>query len=298
MNKTVRTVTESIREIFGDETRIERQISVSGGDINSAFRLELSDGRAVFLKTNGVRLADMFVAEMDGLAALASSGAVPVTRALAAGTDPDRDCSYLLLEYEEQGRPGRTFWEDFGRSLALLHRQGAEDFVPGGRFGFFRDDYIGRTLQSNKAHDSWTAFFREERLLPQIRTAEHWFDRKDRSRFERLLEHLDGYLIEPDFPSLLHGDLWGGNFIVNAEGRAMLIDPAVYVGCAEADLAMTELFGGFSSRFYEGYREVSPPAHGYEDRRGLYNLYHLLNHLNLFGSGYLQSVLGIVRRFG
>ena len=114
MNKTVRTVTESIREIFGDETRIERQIPVSGGDINSAFRLELSDGRPVFLKTNSVRLADMFLAEMDGLAALAASGAVPVTRALASGTDPDRDCSYLLLEYEEQGRPGRTFWEDFG----------------------------------------------------------------------------------------------------------------------------------------------------------------------------------------
>ncbi len=298
MDRTGKTILESVRDRFGCDIQIKRRIPVSGGDTNSAFRLELSDGRTVFLKTNSVHLEDMFQAEMDGLCALASSGVIPVTRPLATGTDPDRNCSYLLLEFETQGKPGRTFWEDFGRSLAMLHRQRTEEYVTGGTFGFFRNNYIGRMPQSNAAHNSWVAFFREERLLPQFGMAERWFDGRDRARIERLTERLDEYLLEPAFPSLLHGDLWGGNFIADAGGRAMLIDPAVYVGCDEADLAMTELFGGFSPRFYEGYREVSPQANGYEERRDLYNLYHLLNHLNLFGSAYLQSVLGIIRRFG
>ncbi len=292
------TVTEQIKRIFGEDVCIVRQTPVSGGDINAAFRLRLSDGRDVFLKTNRAELEDMFNAEKAGLAALDAAGVMPAAKPLGTGTDTERGCSYLLLEYIREGTASSEFWEDFGRALAMLHQQKTASFVKGGRFGFVRDNYIGRTPQSNIAHESFLSFFRDERLLPQIRMAEKWFGKKERTQAEHILEHLDTILIEPDFPSLLHGDLWSGNFLVRPDGRAVLIDPAVYVGCAEADLAMTELFGGFSSRFYGAYRETFPLAYGYKERRDLYNLYHLLNHLNLFGSGYLSSVVRILRYYG
>ena len=292
------SISKHIQKLFGESVRILKLTPVSGGDINAAFRLKLSDGRDVFLKTNRTALAGMFSAEAEGLAALGASGVIPSARVLGYGKDPDRDCSYLLLEYITEGTPSKTFWDDFGRDLAMLHQQETAAFVPGGRYGFVRDNYIGRTPQSNTAYDTFISFFRRERLLPQFRMAERWFDQTAITRIDRLLERLDEILIEPDAPSLLHGDLWSGNFLVGEDGRAVLIDPAVYVGCAEADLAMTELFGGFSERFYAGYKEAFPLAYGYDDRRDLYNLYHLLNHLNLFGSGYLPSVENILRRYG
>lgn len=292
------SIRQCIRNFFGNEIQIKGRVPVSGGDINQAYRLDLSDGNSVFLKVNRPDLEDMFHAEKEGLSALAASGAIAVARPLFAGKDPEESISYLLLEYVQEGSPIGSFWEDFGRSLALMHRQSTDTFTPGGRFGFTRNNYIGRTPQSNTTHNLFVPFFRKERLLPQIRMADQWFEKKDYSAIERLLDRLDELLIEPAFPSLLHGDLWAGNFLSDTEGKAVLIDPAAYVGCAEADLAMTELFGGFSSRFYDGYREVTSIAYGYEDRKDLYNLYHLLNHLNLFGSGYLSSVRRILYRYG
>ena len=158
-------------------------------------------------------------------------------------------------------------------------------------------NYIGAGEQTNEIRDSWVNLFRECRLEVQFQRAAHYFDSSDRKAFQSLLDHLEDYLPEPAFPSLLHGDLWGGNFVTGPDGYAWLIDPAVYVGHLEADLAMTELFGGFSHIFYESYQEVNPLLPGYKDRRDLYNLYHLLNHLNLFGGGYYGSVMRIVRRF-
>ena len=292
------SIRQSIRNHFGNDVQIIRRIPVLGGDINQAYTLQLSDGSRVFLKTNQPELEDMFHAEQEGLTALRSSGVIPVAVPLSAGKDPEEKVSYLLLEYIQDGRPSESFWEDFGRSLALMHRQDTAPFTSGGRYGFSRNNYIGRTPQSNTPHNSFITFFKKERLLPQIRMAGRWFEKKDYSAAERLLDRLDDLLIEPAFPSLLHGDLWSGNYLINTDERAVLIDPAVYVGCLEADLAMTELFGGFSSRFYDGYREVTSVANGYEDRKDLYNLYHLLNHLNLFGSGYLPSVRRILYRYG
>lgn len=291
------TIQDHIRNIFGDDVHIADQRPVSGGDINAAFRLSLSDGSEVFLKTNRVGLEDMFCAETEGLAALDKAGMIPAAKPLGFGTDPERSCSWLLLEYIREGAPAAGFWEDFGRALAMLHQQDTASFVKGGRFGFIRDNYIGRTPQSNTAHESFITFFRDERLLPQIHAAERWLGAKERVLADRVMDRLDTILIEPAFPSLLHGDLWSGNYLVGSEGKAVLIDPAAYVGCAEADLAMTELFGGFPHRFYEAYGEAFPLAYGYEERRDLYNLYHLLNHLNLFGSGYLSSVVRILRQY-
>jgi len=292
------SVSECIRRIFGEEIYVVKSTPVSGGDINAAFRLDLSNGERVFLKTNRIQLEDMFRAEAEGLAALAATGVILTARPLGTGTDTERGCSYLLLEFIQEGMSAASFWEEFGRALAGLHRQETAAFVKGGRFGFTRDNYIGRTHQSNAAHESFISFFREERLLPQIKMAEKYFGKSELAQADHMLEHLEEILIEPDFPSFLHGDLWSGNFLAGMDGKAILIDPAVYVGCSEADLAMTELFGGFSPRFYKAYQEVFPLPYGYEDRREVYNLYHLLNHLNLFGPAYLSSVQRIFRRYG
>ena len=176
-----------------------------------------------------------------------------------------------------------------------MHKAETGGIVKG--FGFSMDNYIGAGKQENTPKENWTEFFRDHRLAPQLRKADYWFDSTDRKRITRLLDNLGNYLPEPDFPSLLHGDLWSGNYIIGNDGEAWLIDPAVYVGHVEADLAMTELFGGFPGRFYEAYNEVNRIDAEYKARRDLYNLYHLLNHLNLFDGWYLGEVKEILRRY-
>lgn len=189
------------------------------------------------------------------------------------------------------------YWEVFAHELAAMHQASTADLVMDGIYGFFCDNYIGSGNQCNTAHDRWIPFFRDCRLEPQFRRAAHYFDSRDQRNISRLLDHLDDYLVEPEYPSLLHGDLWSGNVMTGDNGRAWLIDPAAYVGHAEADLAMTELFGGFSRTFYDAYKEAAPIQSGYDDRRDLYNLYQLLNHLNLFGTAYLSPVKRIVRKY-
>ena len=166
------------------------------------------------------------------------------------------------------------------------------------KYGFSEDNYIGAGPQKNDPPESWIEFYRECRLLPQIRRAERYLDPPVRRKAERILDHLDSYLREPEFPSLLHGDLWSGNMMCGSGSSAWIIDPAVYVGDFEADLAMTQLFGSLPGRFYAAYSEINPiDREGYPERRKLYDLYHLLNHLNLFGAGYLGSVVEIIKRF-
>lgn len=269
-----------------------RRISpVSGGDINDAFRLTLTDGTRVFMKANRTEKRAFFQAEADGLSAISDTKAIRVPQFYSHGTD-DHYGIFLLLEWVEAAPQAHDFWETFGRSLAEMHKAGTT-----AHFGWRRDNYIGTSPQKNTGHDSWIAFYRDCRLVPQFRNAQHYFDGATHRRITRLLDHLDDYLLEPSQPSLLHGDLWSGNYIAGPDGQAWLIDPAVYVGHAEADLAMTELFGGFHPRFYTAYLETNPLQPGYEHRRDLYNLYHLLNHLNLFGPGYLLAVLRILNDY-
>lgn len=271
-------------------------VPVSGGDINRAYRLTLTNGEQVFLKLNAGDKLPMFQAEAKGLSAIAETSAIRVPRVLCAGTD-ERFGAFLLMENITSAGHGRDFWETFGHRLAAMHKANTSSLVQGGFFGFGSDNFIGERPQRNTAEESWIAFFRDRRLAPQLRDAAGYFDAGDRKRATWLLDHLGDYLTEPERPSLLHGDLWSGNFITDDQGEAMLIDPAVYVGHAEADIAMTELFGGFSPRFYDAYREVLPLQPEYASRRELYNLYHLLNHLNMFGASYLGSVRGILRRY-
>ena len=186
------------------------------------------------------------------------------------------------------------FWDMFGQSFAAMHMADTSAFVSGGRYGFDTDNYIGATVQINSPRDSWIDFFRDCRLHPQFKMTERYFDDADVKKILRLLDRLPELLIEPDHPSLLHGDLWSGNYIVGNDGKAWLIDPAVYVGHSEADLAMTELFGRFPAGFYNAYYTVNPIDPGYKDRRDLYNLYHLINHLNLFGGTYYSAVINTI----
>jgi fructosamine-3-kinase len=247
---------------------------VSGGCIHRCYRATLS-GRAVFLKVNDARLADAFAAEADGLAALRAAGCTapePISHGAAGAS------AFLLMEFLEL--ESRGDFAALGRMLATLHR------AEGSHFGWARDNYIGSTPQPNGAHENWAQFWRERRLGPQLALAKRKGYDVDAGNVAALL---DGHA---PAPSLLHGDLWSGNASFLAGGAPVLFDPAVYYGDREADLAMTELFGGFSREFYSAYGAL--PA-GYETRKHLYNLYHLLNHLNLFGGSYLGQVNATLR---
>lgn len=287
MVENAASLSDAIELIAGPGCRIEHKRNVSGGDINTASILTLSDGRRLFLKGNSAALVPMFAAEASGLVALISSSSrtPPVPGPLAWGAGGSG--SFLLMEVVEPGRLASG--EAFGESLAELHRLERSDTC-----GFNSDNWIGSTPQMNGRLESWYEFFAERRLGYQWRLArkngygDSGTDRKMESLLRRLPELLPD--LDEHRSSLLHGDLWGGNWMAGADGRAWLIDPAVYYGHREADIAMTELFGGFPAGFREGYRNTWPMEPGFSDRRNLYNLYHLLNHLNLFGSSYWSGV--------
>ena len=291
---------EAITTLFGENQRIVSKRSVYGGDINESYRLSLSDGTAVFIKCNALKNLSFFEAEAKGLEALRETGVVGVPKALGLGTDEKQGIAFLLMDYLETAPKISAYWETFGRELAALHRADCHSLTGADSsrlFGFEADNYIGASPQVNTPKEDWITFFRECRLLPQMKKAEGYLDSGMRDKCRKLLEHLDSYLMEPKFPSLLHGDLWSGNALCGPDGKAWIFDPAVYVGHFEADLAMTELFGGYPAAFYGAYSEITPIDSGYQDRRDLYNLYHMLNHLNLFGGSYLGSVQRILNRY-
>lgn len=284
------SISDAINSLFGSIVTVVDRQRVSGGDINRAYRLELSSGECVFLKCNRVGLLGMFNAEARGLEALRATGTIGVPEPLAIGTDGND--AFLIMEYLSPAPHRSDYWEIFGRELAMLHRAKC-----GPSFGFSTDNYIGSTPQQNAPMDSWVAFFRKRRLIPQMKLAWGLLDDRTRRNLTSITDRLDDLLPEPAFPSLIHGDLWSGNAVCGPDGKAWILDPAAYVGHFEAELAMTELFGGFPERFYRAYNEVNPIDNGYSTRRDLYNLYHLLNHLNLFGLPYLSNVSSIANRY-
>ena len=297
---TANSLDQAITTVFGENLRIVSRRPVHGGDINESYCLSLSDGSAVFMKCNTLKNLPFFEAEAKGLEALRRTNAIGVPRALAIGTDKTQRMSFLLMEYLEHAARLTRYWEIFGRELAVLHRADCTEFAAAGQgrpFGFTHDNYIGASPQMNTPKENWITFFRECRLLPQIKMAERYLDSGMRKQCTKLLDHLDSYLTEPKFPSLIHGDLWSGNAVCGPNGKAWILDPAAYVGNYEAELAMTELFGSNPNTFYEAYDEIIPIDSGYRDRRDLYNLYHMLNHLNLFGASYLGSVQRIIKKY-
>lgn len=287
-------LTEEVCTLFGASCSIVASRPIFGGDINEAARLTLSDGRALFLKYNPAPLPGLFEVEARGLKLLKSAGTLRVPEVFAVVEATRGHPAFILMEWiEPDPSPDGETMREFGRGLARLHGRSS------GCYGLDHDNYIGSLPQPNGPAGSWVAFYRDRRLGAQLELAKEG-DRlpphRER-RLGRLMEQLDRFVPEEEVqPSLLHGDLWGGNAMVS-RGEAVLIDPAVYYGHREVELAFTELFGGFPEEFYRGYREAWPLSPEYEQRKALYQLYPLLVHLNLFGESYGGRVDRVLRRY-
>jgi fructosamine-3-kinase len=266
-------------------SRVLKARPLSGGDINDAYEVGLADGRAVFVKSNVSAPNDMFVAEGRGLAWLDEAKVLRVPRVLASA-GADELTPFLALELIRSAPRASDFDDRLGRGLAALHRHGAQ------AFGLDHDNYIGRLPQKNTFAVAWPEFYRVRRLGAQLKAAvdSGLASARLRRDFERLFAQLDDLCGPPEPPARLHGDLWGGNLMTDELGEPCLIDPAVYGGHREIDLAMMKLFGGFGPRVFAAYQEAWPLADGYRERVALYQLYPLMVHVNLFGGGYLASV--------
>lgn len=271
---------------------------VGGGCIAAAAVATFADGSQVFVK-RVTGAPGMFEREAEGLRALAATGAIRVPGVLVVGADA------LVLELIRSAPRKPGFFEDFGRRFARLHGH------RGRTCGFVHDNFIGSSRQCNQPLDgpweqaaeddgtAWPQFFMQRRLRFQVELAA---GKAYGRELTQLLDRAEPLIIEllgaaPEVPCILHGDLWGGNFIADERGEVCLIDPAVYYGHREADLAMTQLFGGFEPSFYAAYEEAFPLAPGQQERLPIYQLYHVLNHLNLFGGGYLGQARRILQRY-
>lgn len=276
------SISLQLEAVLGQPFSIKSVQALAGGDINTAFCIKDAQ-QTYFVKLNRVDLMDMFAAEFAGLQALAQTKTLRVPKPLLFGQTDSQAC--LVLEHIEFGRSSSASDRRLGQQLALLHQQ------PQAYFGWHQDNTIGSSLQINQANQDWSAFWRDQRLGAQLKlAAEQGYQGKLQSLGAKLASNLDlffkGYT---PVPALVHGDLWGGNVATDKQGNPVIFDPACYFADRETDLAMTELFGGFSTDFYAGYQEVWPLHPDYKHRKALYNLYHILNHLNLFGGGYLRQ---------
>jgi len=264
---------------------------LSGGSINDAYAVTLSDDRRIFVKENRSADATMFPTEALGLGWLREADAIRVPEVLAvceAGQP-----NFIALELIESGRRVGDFAERLGRSLAALHRFGSDTF------GLDHDNFIGRLPQSNTPAATWVEFYRDQRIAPQVRLAadSRLLSEADQRDFDRLMGRLPELVGDDEPPARLHGDLWGGNLHVSETGDPCLIDPAVFAGHREIDLAMMQLFGGFDRRVFAAYDEAYPLQSDWRERTDLYQLYFLLVHVNLFGGGYVGQTRAALRPY-
>jgi len=281
------SISEQISVATGVPFSAVEKRTVGGGCINAAYVVADKSLR-YFVKLNDAAKAGMFEGEAQGLLEIAATGTIRVPQPICWGST--QGSSFLVLEFIEMANGNAA--EELGRQLAALHQTSAP------RYGWGIDNTIGTTPQINTWSDNWATFWREQRLGFQLQLAAR---NGAPSTLLRLGERLQGKLDvllhgHAPQPSLLHGDLWGGNWGNDAEGKPVIFDPAVYYGDRETDLAMTELFGGFGPRFYAAYAEAYPLDSGYEGRKTLYNLYHVLNHFNLFGGCYAAQAEQMMKR--
>ncbi len=284
------TVEELLSQKFGKIVNILSTSPVGGGSINDAYRIVTSIGEFFVKKNSASRYPGMFEKEASGLELLANTNEIDMPKVVAFGSKSDE--SFLILNFIQSAEMQDEFWEDFGHRLANLHKHSHDSF------GLNHDNYIGSLTQFNRFHKSWADFFREERLEAQVKLARDQgrMGRETVNSFSRFYAKIDE-LFPKEPPALLHGDLWSGNFMVNQNGLAVIIDPAVNYGHREMDLAMSQLFGGFDASFYEAYQRNFPLENGWQQRLDYYNLYPLMVHVNLFGGSYLESVKRILVRF-
>ncbi len=260
---------------------------LSGGDINTVYRLQ-TPSISWFIKINRPALAFMFEAEAKGLKEIANSKTVKVPKVITFGQT--EEYSYLVLEYIHLNRLDNQSEQRLGEQLAAMH-QYQQPF-----FGWHIDNTIGSIKQHNNQQNDWVKFWRQQRLLKQLQfAANNGFGGKLQSQGEKLAAKVDVFFNDyQPHPVLLHGDLWGANAASTLNGQPLIYDPACYYGDRETDIAMTELFGGFSPVFYQAYQNCYPLDSGYQVRKTLYNLYHILNHLNLFGRSYLHQAESMI----
>lgn len=280
--ESYRSIEEAVKGTFGEDITIEADLKL------------LSNGKKIFFKFSDIGNPSSLNAEEEGINAIAATNTIAVPKIYAKGTDKERRVSFLMIEFIDRGMETNENLKKMGYEFADMHLADTKDFVKNGKYGFLHNNYIGLSKQINTPKDTWIDFFRVCRLEPQLKMAEHALDLRILKSASKLLDRLDNYLIEPDFPSLLHGDMWGGNYFIDRNGRAVIFDPAAYVGFCEADIAMTELFSPMAGAFYKAYYEKIPMKEGYRDRRDLYNLYHVLNHYNIFGGDYLYSAVNTI----
>lgn len=267
--------------------------AVGGGCISNTTRLQLASGDAALLKwSDSMVPAKFFAEEAASLAAIADTRSVRVPAVLHVSKTAERQ--WLLLEWLEPGQSTSQNQRILGEQLAALHRTSSASF------GWPRDNFIGSLPQSNASHDTWSTFWRDERIRPQLRMASSRLTRADLARFDALLDDLPTLLreVEDEPPALLHGDLWSGNVHMLTDGQPALIDPSSYFGQREVDIAMSRLFGGFDNAFYEAYASAWPHRQGLERRIHVYQLYYLLVHVNLFGGAYGQQTMAVLGRLG
>ena len=281
-------IAERISEVTGEPFKIANRRAVGGGCINQS--TSITDGkRTYFVKVNDASESEMFAAEAEGVREMWETQTIRVPKPVCWGTADSS--AYIVFDWLELGgRGGSQVWEEMGRQLAAMHRHSGR-----GQFGWHRNNTIGATPQINTWMSDWAEFFAEYRIRYQLDLA-----RQNGGNFsggDRLVEKIPELLADRDpQPSLIHGDLWSGNAAVTADGEPVILDPATYYGDREADIAMTELFGGFPSAFYRGYNEVWALDEGYQRRKTLYNLYHVINHFNLFGGGYGSQAERMIRQ--
>jgi len=277
-------------DALGKPVKIESSIPSGGGCINDCFILKTSSGKFFLKRNEAKKFPKMFVAEARGLKLL-NETVSGITPNVIAHSEND-DEQFLILECIEKGSTQTEFWNDFAKKLAALHRRS------GNFFGLDHDNYIGSLSQSNRNHKDWISFFILERIEPQLKMA---IDARElpspiHKNFEKLFSRLHE-IFPHEKSSLVHGDLWSGNYLTGKDGWMKLIDPAVYFGFREMDLAMSKLFGGFDSSLYKCYHEEFPLENGFEKRVDICNLYPLLVHVNLFGGYYAFQVQSIIKKF-
>jgi len=292
--ETRRVLEAALARALGESVQVLELRTLGGGSINRAVELVTEQG-SFFAKTNDGLLPGLFETEARGLEALRSADSgLRIPRVLAAGEKSGHAPAYLITEFLAQGHRVADFDRRLGEGLARLHQLGAE------RFGFEQDNYCGATSQPNEWTQDWIDFYARQRIGHQLKLASRsrLLSAGEEGDIERFLERLPMLLAgAEESPALIHGDLWSGNLMVDEAGNPGLIDPAAYFGHREAELGMMKLFGGFASGVYEAYDRAYPLAPGWQERNPIYQLYHVMNHLNLFGAGYLGQTLSIVRRY-
>jgi protein-ribulosamine 3-kinase len=280
-----------LKKIFDDcGLSVQRYERVQGGDINDAYCLFTPTGK-YFLKVNDKnKYPAMFEKEANGLAILRRHCSLIIPQSIKAGECDQQQ--YLLMEWLERGVPQKNMWENFGAGLAILHKQSE------GYFGLNEDNYIGSLKQINTPANEWNIFYAECRIMPLVKLLfdSGSFSSKDMIRVNSFCNNLRN-IFPPEAPSLLHGDLWAGNFFISSSGDAVIFDPAVYYGHREMDIGMTKLFGGFDTRFYHAYNDSHPLGNGWPDRVPITQLYPLLVHAVLFGGHYVMSAKDIIEGF-